>query len=299
MKIINLSYIISTFNRINYVKTTLLKVIENIQPDEEIVVIDGNSTDGSKEYLQQLFNEGKIHQFVSEPDRNQAHGWNKGLMMAKGVLIKKIIDDDVHSFSAIQKCKKYMLEHPETNICISNNLETHLQNHTKIEKASRLPYYLKWKAGKIKSFTFSDMSILIRKTSLSFLGLFDTQFRMMDWEYALRCSYYQANIIYYTGYNTLAVSTPGNITSTTLSQTLKREEAIGKIKYEYPGDGAEISFYSRLKIYIGKMTGYNKDRAKQLSSSQKPVSPEQFPEIYMQLYDYLEEVNNTGHFEFL
>ncbi|WP_295676193.1 glycosyltransferase, partial [uncultured Mucilaginibacter sp.] len=91
----DISYIIATRNRLPLLKITLQKLIGELQPNEEIVVVDANSNDGAKEYLQKLFDEGKIHQFVSEPDRNQAHGWNKAILMAKGTLIKKIIDDDV------------------------------------------------------------------------------------------------------------------------------------------------------------------------------------------------------------
>ena len=50
-----LSYIIATRNRLPFLKITIEKIIDNIQPDEEIVVVDGNSTDGAKEYLNKLF----------------------------------------------------------------------------------------------------------------------------------------------------------------------------------------------------------------------------------------------------
>src|ERR1700712_1352900 len=107
MPAVNLSYVIATYNRLSFLKITLEKLISVLQPDEEIVVVDGNSTDGAKEYLQQLFSEGKIHQYVSEPDRNQAHGWNKAMLIAKGILIKKIIDDDVHDYEAIGRCRDF------------------------------------------------------------------------------------------------------------------------------------------------------------------------------------------------
>ena len=65
---INLTYIIATYNRLSFLKITIAKLIDELKPDEEIVVVDGDSTDGSKEYLKRLFEEEKIHQFVSEPD---------------------------------------------------------------------------------------------------------------------------------------------------------------------------------------------------------------------------------------
>ena len=52
--IFNLTYIVSTRNRLPFLKITLEKLISELRQDEEIVVVDGNSNDGSKEYLQTL-----------------------------------------------------------------------------------------------------------------------------------------------------------------------------------------------------------------------------------------------------
>ena len=280
-------------------KILFYQLLNNLLPDEEIVVVDGNSTDGSKEYLQQLFENGKIHQFISEPDKNQAHGWNKAFLMARGTVIKKIIDDDVHSFKAISICKDFMLNNPRVDICISNCLTTGLLSPKDIQKASRLTYYNQWKDGAVKSFTFSDVYMLIRKSSISFLGLFDTQFSMMDWEYSLRCSYLKANIVYYTGYNSLAVGTPGNVTSVTSTEQLKIEAAIGKAKYEYQGDRADISVYSELKIAIGKAINYKKSIVKFPGNEFKIPLEQELNDIYNSLYKELESYNHQEKFTFI
>jgi glycosyltransferase involved in cell wall biosynthesis len=294
-----LSFIIATRNRLPFLKITLEKLINALQPGEEIVVVDGDSTDGAKEYLQQLFEQGKIHQFVSEPDHNQAHGWNKALLMAKGIIIKKIIDDDVHSYTAIRKCCGFMLNNPQVDICISNCLTTDLTDPQNIQIASRLKYYQNWKAGKSTCFTFSDVYLLIRKSSLAYLGLFDTQFAMMDWEYSLRCSYLQANIAYYTGYNALAVSTQGNVTSSTNALRLKKEELIGKAKYGYKGDRSDISLYSEFKIAIGKALNYNAANYSATSGQPQAAAYENLDVIYNNLYKVIEDYNEAGDADFL
>lgn len=292
----NLSYIIATRNRLPFLTITLSRLINELLPDEEIVVVDGDSTDGAKEYLQQLFEQGKIHQYISEPDHNQAHGWNKALLMAKGVIIKKIIDDDVYSYTAIRKCGSYMLNNPQIDICLSNGLTVDLISPQNIQKASRSKYYENWKNGNLACFTFSDVYMLIRKSSLSYLGLFDTQFAMMDWEYSLRCSYLKANIIYYTGYNSLSVHTPGNVTSVTDSIRLKKEGQIGKEKYGYEGDRSDISLYSEFKIAIGKTIGYSKEK-KQASSKMPELDELEF--IYADFYKQIEVYNHENNFNFI
>jgi glycosyltransferase involved in cell wall biosynthesis len=203
---ITLSYIIATHNRLPFLKITLETLIAELQPGEEIVVVDGNSSDGTKAYLQKLFDEGKIHQFISELDKNQAHAWNKAMLMANGTIIKKIIDDDVFCYKAIRECKTFMLQNPAVDVVISNDLASSLNNHKAIQKSSRLPQFEKWKNGMVPSFTFGDVHMLVRKSSLALIGLYNASFIMMDWEYSLRISYLKANIAYYTGFNALSVA---------------------------------------------------------------------------------------------
>jgi len=294
--LINLSYIIATRNRLPFLKITLQRLIEELQPGEEIVVVDGNSTDGAKEYLQRLFEDGKIHQFVSEPDRNQAHAWNKGLLMAKGNIIKKIIDDDVHDYNAIRKCCDYMLQNPEIDVCISNSLNSNLTDPTNIITESRLPWYLNWKAGVTNTFSFGDVHLLIRKSSLSYIGMYDTQFKMIDWEYSLRISFLKAKIAYYTGYNSMSVATPGNVSSGATLQLFKYEGDIGKLKYGYAGDSSGISLYSHIKIGVGKFIHRikNKPEAPAVMPSQ-----DELKKIYAGYYEKLAEFNNAKEWEFI
>src|SRR3989344_7989206 len=116
MSNINLSYLIVTRNKLTYLKNGLGKLILAKKPDEEILIADGGSTDGTKEYLAELKAQGKIDYFISEPDFGLAHALNKLFLVAKGTLIKIINDDDAYYFPAIEACKKFMLDHPKVDI---------------------------------------------------------------------------------------------------------------------------------------------------------------------------------------
>ena len=294
----DLSYLICTRNRLPFLQIMLPRVLENRLPGEEIVIVDGNSTDGSKEYLQQLFDENKIDQFISEPDRNQAHGWNKAMLIARGTILKKLIDDDVHDITAIRKCLNFMLLHPDADICISNCLEANLSTPASTKKVSRLSFFNNWKARQIKTFTFSDVSMLIRKSALSYIGLYDTQFKMLDWEYSLRCTYLNAKIAYFTGYNSISITTPGNVTSTQTKKQLQYEGMLGKTKYGYPGDEYYISTYSRIKIWIG-WTRYRLAGKHKLNHDQEIPADRELKKIYTDYYRRLEEVNKMDSYEFI
>ena len=290
----SLSYIIATRNRLPFLQITLGKLIDELQPGEEIVVVDGDSSDGTKKYLQKMYDDGKIHQFISAPDVNQAHGWNKAMLMARGDIIKKIIDDDVFDFSAIQHCKQFMLDNPQVDVCISNCLNVDVNEQKNTGLISRQKEFNKWKNGTVNCFTFNDVYMLIRRSVLSYAGLYDTQFTMMDWEYSLRLSYLKLNIAYYTGCVALPVATPGNVTSTVSKTILKREEEIGKCKYGYQGDHADITLWSKLKIIVGK-TIY---KGNGTGSNDQFNSGASLRELYNNLYKIIVDYNaaHTGTF---
>lgn len=285
---INLSYVISTRNRLPFLKITLEKLLNAVQPDEEIVVVDGNSTDGSKEYLQELFDAGKIHQYISEPDKNQAHGWNKALLMAKGTIIKKIIDDDVFCYDAIQKCKQYMLQQLEVDVIISNDLGCSLNNYKSIQKFSRLSQFEKWSSEAAPTFTFGDVHMLIRRSALAYVGLYNTSFIMMDWEYSLRISQAKTNICYYTGYNALSVSHAQTVSSLKNNELITDQGKKAALFYDYAGDSAEITLWSKIKIFIGKRIYNNKAD----SVDGGNINHSEIPAIYSYLYNYMADLNS-------
>jgi len=201
METINLSYIITTKNKINYLPYVIEKLLQNIQTDEEIVVVDSDSSDGTKEYLTGLFGKGLIHKFISEQDYAQAHGCNKALLIADGKLLKIINDDDIFYYDGIRKCKEFMLEHSEIDLLGMDGAGTSAND---LICYSSYPEYLnafnKWKSDRTP-FAFCDLGLMIRKSSLSYLGLFNSAFFRLDAEYTFRSSALpKTKIAWYTGH---------------------------------------------------------------------------------------------------
>src|SRR5215813_13826275 len=117
---ITLSYVLTTRNKLPLLQCVLDRLFEQIKQDEEIVVVDGASTDGTRPFLEGLYAAGRIHQWISEPDCGEAHGYNKGVLLARGELIKLISDDDAFYWPGIQACKAFMLAHPEVDLLAAN-----------------------------------------------------------------------------------------------------------------------------------------------------------------------------------
>ena len=87
-----ISMVTCSFQQGRYLESAINSVLEQSYPRLEYIVIDGGSTDGSRDILQRC--SSRIAYWVSEPDRGIYHAWNKGLAQAKGDWICFLGADD-------------------------------------------------------------------------------------------------------------------------------------------------------------------------------------------------------------
>ena len=69
------------YNNLHGLKRTIPSVLSQTYDDFEYIVVDGGSTDGSKEYIE---SQKGISQWVSEKDKGIYNAMNKGISMAHG-----------------------------------------------------------------------------------------------------------------------------------------------------------------------------------------------------------------------
>ena len=90
-----ISIITITFNSAK----TLLRALESVQSqtykDIEHVIVDGASTDGTRELIEAYAKKHKNVRWVSEPDEGIYNALNKGIRMATGDVIGFLHSDDV------------------------------------------------------------------------------------------------------------------------------------------------------------------------------------------------------------
>lgn len=189
-----LSYIISTRNKLLFLKATLEDLFTSIDPDEEIVIIDGGSTDGTKEYLRDLYEKKAINQYISEPDKGESHAFNKGMLLAEGEIFKLITDDDSFNYPVIKKCKVFMENHPDIDVLIGATCNTSFENFDEIQYQNTVRRdYIKW-LERGTCFPFTGLSLMIKKKSLPLLGLLNCTTKAPDTEFALRVTSFSVNI---------------------------------------------------------------------------------------------------------
>ena len=81
------SIILTTYNsKDNFIKT-YKSICQQSYPNIEIIVVDGASTDGTKEEIKWLAQENSTMKWISEKDTGIYNAMNKGLSMASGDVI--------------------------------------------------------------------------------------------------------------------------------------------------------------------------------------------------------------------
>lgn len=300
MSDINLSYVITTFNKLSYLRIVLRMLIDARERDEEIVIVDGGSKDGTPEFLQGLFNEGKINKFVSEKDFGEAHGYNKGMLMAEGKLIKLITDDDLFYFPAIRRSKELMLQDPSTDIIFSSGLDYEGLNGT--GKVSN--YYAEDKANyenwfnKRKAFYACALGIMFRRDSLSLIGLLSTNNVRVDMEYLLRITHNKrVKMQFYDGYSFLRFCNE----SSNSNKHDKRMVAEGFYLSNYYNSMESDDYNHGLLKYLLKLNWRwllllnSRLRLRTLANppSPIPIRVEELPEIFAKASEILRQENET------
>lgn len=95
-----ISIITIAFNNAGDIKDTLESVISQDYANKEYIVIDGASTDGTVEIIEQY--RDHIAYYVSEPDRGISDAFNKGIQAATGDYIVMINAGDMLTSHALE-----------------------------------------------------------------------------------------------------------------------------------------------------------------------------------------------------
>lgn len=91
---LKVSIITVSFNSAKTIASTIDSVLSQDYPNIEYILVDGGSTDGTVDIIQQ--NQSRIGKWISEKDRGMYDAMNKGIAMATGDVIGILNSDDVY-----------------------------------------------------------------------------------------------------------------------------------------------------------------------------------------------------------
>src|SRR6266498_6059477 len=111
---LKISVVTPSFNQAIYLETTLRSVLEQDYPHVEHIVIDGGSTDGSRDILQRYGS--RLAYWCSEKDRGQADAIAKGFQRATGDILCWLNSDDVFLPGALRAVGEFFKSHPEAEV---------------------------------------------------------------------------------------------------------------------------------------------------------------------------------------
>lgn len=113
---IHVSFVMPTFNKAPFLDRFLTNFRLIIRPDDELIIMDGGSTDETREVVKK--HSDIVTVFVSEKDRNPTHALNKGILLARGHIIMNITDDDYLYPDGVRTAIQKMDDHPEIDVLL-------------------------------------------------------------------------------------------------------------------------------------------------------------------------------------
>lgn len=178
---IKFSIIVPNFNGKNFLKRCLDSILSQSYKNYELIVIDGNSDDGSVELLKTYGN--KI-QWVSEKDKGQADAINKGIKKSSGDWITWQNSDDFYSNNnSLLTFEKVINKNKKKKLFIANinlvNFEEKILRDVKYLK----PYYF---SLLYEGMTLTNQACFWSKELNNELGYFKDIRLNFDYEWFLR-----------------------------------------------------------------------------------------------------------------
>lgn len=180
-----LSIITINLNNAQGLKKTMKSVFLQTSYDFEYIVVDGGSSDGSKEiileFADQQINKSKHRQFtwISEPDRGIYHAMNKGIRLAIGEYCQFLNSGDW--LVSVDVTSRMLDKMPESSIVYGNMIK-HLTNgkilyNKEIPPMSFLTFY---------TGTLNHSPSYIKRSLFAKYGMYDENLKIVsDWKFFL------------------------------------------------------------------------------------------------------------------
>ena len=193
------SVITVCYNRKATIGQSIKSVLDQDYPDVEYIIVDGNSSDGTKDIIKSYSD--KITKYISESDNGMYDAINKGLGMATGDIVGLMHSDDVfYDTTVISKIVEVFKNNPNTDAIYGNGIYVTNDDEQKIVR-NRIggEYdYKRLKSGWLPL----HPTVYVKKTIIDKYGNYNLNFKIAsDTEFLLRYLFkYKISITYLNTY---------------------------------------------------------------------------------------------------
>jgi glycosyltransferase involved in cell wall biosynthesis len=134
------SIVTPSFQQARFLEWTLRSVLLQDYPQLEYVVMDGGSTDGSREIIERYAS--RLAHFESAKDGGQADAVKRGFEHTTGEIMAYLNSDDVLAPGALEFVGRYFAEHPGVDFIYSHRVFISADNT--VESYWILPPHCNW-----------------------------------------------------------------------------------------------------------------------------------------------------------
>lgn len=155
----HLSIITINYNNVDGLKKTVDSIVAQTFRDFEWIVIDGGSTDGSRELIEQYTRH--LAYWVSEPDRGIYHAMNKGIDRAHGDYLQFLNSGDwLVDETSLERC----LSHPFDSDVMYGDCIFHYADHeAQCRYPSQLTFEFLYRSSLAHCSTFIKRELLTKE----------------------------------------------------------------------------------------------------------------------------------------
>ncbi|WP_338868973.1 glycosyltransferase family 2 protein [Spirosoma sp. SC4-14] len=161
------SIVTVSYNQGEFIRDNIESVLAQNYNNFEHIIIDGGSTDNTIEILREY----PHLNWISERDRGQSDGLNKGFKRATGDVIAWINSDDMLSPNSLHTINDFFLENPDKSVLVGNQVFID-RNGAYIKTIKAKPFSYDWLLNGVKSAVMQN-STFFRREIFSKTGYLD------------------------------------------------------------------------------------------------------------------------------